>query len=223
MRIQDLRHSFASRALALSESLTMIGKLLGHTKIQTTARYADLARDSVNESAARVAASIGGDLQGGAHLGPSPMLLKMRSAVPPLTSGSRAATYPGTRHTIYMRVVEAPAGAETDRAGPPPAGCSESLLARISRVALQTCNSCHRGAIRRYPMPSVGGIARTAMGREHGPHSSTVRVTVGSPGVGFVPIEDVAHGYGQGAKRRGRKSFRMVRSSGAERVCFGAA
>ena len=62
VRIHDLRHSFASRALALGESLPMIGKLLGHTKIQTTARYAHLARDSVKESAARVAASIGLDL-----------------------------------------------------------------------------------------------------------------------------------------------------------------
>ena len=62
VRIHDLRHSFASRALALGESLPMIAKLLGHTKIQTTARYAHLARDSVKESAARVAASIGSDL-----------------------------------------------------------------------------------------------------------------------------------------------------------------
>ena len=47
VRLHDLRHSFASRALALGESLPMIGKLLGHSKIQTTARYAHLARDSV--------------------------------------------------------------------------------------------------------------------------------------------------------------------------------
>ena len=47
VRIHDLRHSFASRALALGESLPMIGKLLGHTQVQTTARYAHLARDSV--------------------------------------------------------------------------------------------------------------------------------------------------------------------------------
>ena len=62
VRIHDLRHSFASRALALGENLPMIGKLLGHSKIQTTARYAHLARDSVHESAARVAASIGADI-----------------------------------------------------------------------------------------------------------------------------------------------------------------
>ena len=62
VRLHDLRHSFASRALALGESLPMIGKLLGHAKLQTTARYAHLARDSVRKSAARVAASIGADV-----------------------------------------------------------------------------------------------------------------------------------------------------------------
>ena len=40
----------------------MIGKLLGHSKIQTTARYAHLARDSVKRSAARVTVSIGADI-----------------------------------------------------------------------------------------------------------------------------------------------------------------
>ena len=40
----------------------MIGKLLGHSQVQTTARYAHLARDSVKDSAARIAASIGADL-----------------------------------------------------------------------------------------------------------------------------------------------------------------
>ena len=62
VRLHDLRHSFASRALALGEDLTMIGKLLGHGKIRTTARYAHLARNSVRDSAARVAASIAADL-----------------------------------------------------------------------------------------------------------------------------------------------------------------
>ena len=62
VRLHDLRHSWASRALALGESLPMIGRLLGHTQVETTARYAHLARDSVKESAAKVAASIGADL-----------------------------------------------------------------------------------------------------------------------------------------------------------------
>ncbi len=65
VRIHDLRHSFASRALALGESLPMIGKLLGHSRIETTARYAHLARDSVQESAARIADSIAADIMGG--------------------------------------------------------------------------------------------------------------------------------------------------------------
>ena len=59
VRLHDLRHSFASRALAMGESLSMIGKLLGHTRVQTTARYAHLARESVKASTAKVAESIG--------------------------------------------------------------------------------------------------------------------------------------------------------------------
>ena len=63
VRIHDLRHSFASRALALGESLPAIGRLLGHGEVHTTARYAHLARDAVKASASRVAGSIAVDLQ----------------------------------------------------------------------------------------------------------------------------------------------------------------
>ena len=52
-QIHDCRYSFASRALALGESLPVIAKLLGHSQIQTTARYAHLARYSVKASAKR--------------------------------------------------------------------------------------------------------------------------------------------------------------------------
>ena len=61
-RIRNKRHSYASRALATGESLPMIGRLLGHSEVETTARYAHLAEDSVKESAARVAESIAADL-----------------------------------------------------------------------------------------------------------------------------------------------------------------
>ena len=61
MRIHDCRHSFASRALALGESLPAIGKLLGHSQVETTARYAHLARDSVREAAVRISDSIAAD------------------------------------------------------------------------------------------------------------------------------------------------------------------
>ena len=62
VRIHDLRHSFASRALALGETLPVIGKLLGHNDIETTARYAHLAQDSVHEAAERIAGSIAADI-----------------------------------------------------------------------------------------------------------------------------------------------------------------
>ena len=45
----------------------MIGKLLGHARIETTARYAHLARDSVDAAAAKVAASIGADILGNVY------------------------------------------------------------------------------------------------------------------------------------------------------------
>ena len=61
MRIHDCRHSFASRALALGESLPAIGKLLGHRQVETTARYAHLAQDSVREAAVRISDSIAAD------------------------------------------------------------------------------------------------------------------------------------------------------------------
>ena len=62
VRLHDLRHSFASRALALGETLPVIGKLLGHSDIETTARYAHLAHDKIHETAERIAASIASDI-----------------------------------------------------------------------------------------------------------------------------------------------------------------
>ncbi|WP_183982403.1 tyrosine-type recombinase/integrase [Sphingomonas jinjuensis] len=42
VRLHDLRHSFASFAARRSETLPMIGKLLGHAKAESTSRYAHL-------------------------------------------------------------------------------------------------------------------------------------------------------------------------------------
>jgi integrase len=58
VRIHDLRHTFASTAVAAGQGLPMIGKLLGHTQVQTTARYAHLAVDPVKDAAERVASSL---------------------------------------------------------------------------------------------------------------------------------------------------------------------
>jgi len=65
VRMHDLRHSYASVAANLGESLPMIGKLLGHTQAQTTARYAHLAADPVHEAAERIAERIDLAMRGG--------------------------------------------------------------------------------------------------------------------------------------------------------------
>jgi integrase len=58
VRIHDLRHSFASEALRNGESLPVIGKLLGHKQVQTTARYAHLADESLRTAANRVSTAM---------------------------------------------------------------------------------------------------------------------------------------------------------------------
>lgn len=59
VRIHDLRHTFASTAAAAGQSLPMIGKLLGHTQVQTTARYAHLAGTATQSAADEVSKVLG--------------------------------------------------------------------------------------------------------------------------------------------------------------------
>jgi len=54
VRLHDLRHSFAGHAAVRSETLPMIGKLLGHAKLQTTSRYAHLDDSHVLDAANRI-------------------------------------------------------------------------------------------------------------------------------------------------------------------------
>jgi integrase len=54
VRLHDLRHSFASHAAMQSETLPMIGKLLGHSRIQSTARYAHLDDRMVLEAVEQI-------------------------------------------------------------------------------------------------------------------------------------------------------------------------
>lgn len=58
-RLYDLRHTFASAALASKQSLAVVGQLLGHRKAQTTLRYTHLAPDVGLDAAAAAAARMG--------------------------------------------------------------------------------------------------------------------------------------------------------------------
>jgi integrase len=51
VRIHDLRHTYASNAVSQGMPIQMVGKLLGHTQLQTTMRYAHLADEPVNLAA----------------------------------------------------------------------------------------------------------------------------------------------------------------------------
>jgi site-specific recombinase XerD len=66
LRIHDLRHSFASFAVADGASLFLIGKLLGHANARTTERYAHLSNDPLKDAANQIGRTImGGTKQGG--------------------------------------------------------------------------------------------------------------------------------------------------------------
>ena len=64
MRIHDLRHTFASEAVMGGESLPMVGRILGHTQVQTIARYAHLADDPILRASERVASSLKAAMDG---------------------------------------------------------------------------------------------------------------------------------------------------------------
>jgi integrase len=58
VRIHDLRHGFASVAVAGGDSLFLVGKVLGHRQAGTTERYAHLADDPVRAVADKAARQI---------------------------------------------------------------------------------------------------------------------------------------------------------------------
>ena len=64
VRIHDLRHTFASEAVMEGESLPMVGRILGHTQAQTTARYAHLADDPLRKASERIASSLKAAMKG---------------------------------------------------------------------------------------------------------------------------------------------------------------
>lgn len=58
VRIHDLRHSFASLLVNQGASLPLIGAMLGHTQVATTARYVHLYDDPLREAAELVGKAI---------------------------------------------------------------------------------------------------------------------------------------------------------------------
>lgn len=64
VRLHDLRHSFASVAVAGGLSLPIIGALLGHKNASTTARYAHLAADPLKRANDLIAERMTGAMKG---------------------------------------------------------------------------------------------------------------------------------------------------------------
>jgi integrase len=58
LRLHDLRHVYASTAVASGDSLYIVGRILGHRRSETTERYAHLAIDPVRQVANRTAAKL---------------------------------------------------------------------------------------------------------------------------------------------------------------------
>jgi integrase len=67
VRIHDLRHCFASTAVAHGESLYLVGAILGHRATSTTQRYAHLAMRLILDSANRTSIRLAGLMQSTEH------------------------------------------------------------------------------------------------------------------------------------------------------------
>ncbi|NUJ80300.1 site-specific integrase [Methylocystis sp. FS] len=64
VRLHDLRHSFASFGAGASLGLPIIGKLLGHSQPQTTARYAHLDQEPLRRAVDAIGATISAAMDG---------------------------------------------------------------------------------------------------------------------------------------------------------------
>jgi integrase len=64
LRLHDLRHTHASFGVAAGFGLPIVGKLLGHTQPQTTARYAHLADDPTRRASDAIGRTLAQALEG---------------------------------------------------------------------------------------------------------------------------------------------------------------
>ena len=60
VRIHDLRHTYASIAMARGETVLTIGRLLGHRDPETTLKYTHLSDAMVREATDTVGTVLGG-------------------------------------------------------------------------------------------------------------------------------------------------------------------
>ncbi|EQD50446.1 Integrase, catalytic core, phage domain protein, partial [mine drainage metagenome] len=70
VRIHDLRHSFASFLVNAGRSLYEVQKILGHTQVKTTQRYAHLSQDTLIDAANQVSKAV--TLNMGLPINPAP-------------------------------------------------------------------------------------------------------------------------------------------------------
>ena len=64
VRIHDLRHTFASHAALMNETLPMISKMLGHKRLSMTLRYTHVSQQETKAAAQRIALLIDAFAQG---------------------------------------------------------------------------------------------------------------------------------------------------------------
>src|SRR5258705_11366021 len=64
IRLHDLRHTYASFGAGGGLGLPIIGRLLGHSQVSTTARYAHLDNDPLRRASEAIAGRISAALQG---------------------------------------------------------------------------------------------------------------------------------------------------------------
>ena len=95
VRLHDLRHSFASVGTDEGDSLQVIGRLLGHSKITTTQRYAHLSLDPVRDAVERISGRIAAKLIPGAEAENRVMRIPLMVPVSLLSKAMKLADYHG--------------------------------------------------------------------------------------------------------------------------------